>query len=83
VFGIKAVAWFVACESVQFGVMDIEFDAQVGTALFVPFERLAVVVLVFGERFHVLSVRSHLTTCRRMDQSNPTRFIYSVAVRTS
>ena len=48
-FRIKNIAQFVAGETVETGVVGIQFGAELGTADFVPAEGFAVVAHVFSE----------------------------------
>ncbi len=53
-FGIQNVAQFVAGETVETGVVGIQFGAELGAADFVPAEGFAVVAHVFGEGTQVV-----------------------------
>jgi hypothetical protein len=54
VLGVQDVAEFVSCKAVQGGVIGVQFGAQHGAAVFVPFERRAAVAEVFGEGLQVV-----------------------------
>ncbi len=51
--GVEDVAEFVAGEAVEVGVVGVEFGAEVGTALWVPDEGVAVVAHVLGEGLQI------------------------------
>ena len=51
--GVEDVAEFVAGEAVEVGVVGVEFGAEVGTALWVPDEGVAVIAHVLGEGLQV------------------------------
>ena len=53
-FGIQNIAQFVAGETVETGVVGVQFGAELSAADFVPAEGFAVVAHVFGEGTQVV-----------------------------